>query len=422
MQFLQKILGKAEPVIKKCFRKVRQILLVISHKFSFIKQKIEDFEVKYFHKGSLKDKVLTKYIIKELFLYFFVAFLFFFFIFFCNQILLVAENILKKRVPLGDVIKLMWYSLPMIIAQSAPFATLVGFLMCLGRMMSDNEILILRASGQSYKTVVVPVIIMGLIISVVSFFVNDYLLPIGNIKYNRKFLEITRSNPGILIEPNSIKRLNNATIVIGEATNNRVNDMVIFDKGKDNKQRIIISGPADAVNAKRDGILLQLNMTDTVVMFLDTKHKSDLDVLDSKETVLNIFDSAVFSTGTITSPREMTSFDVGRLIRNLKKKERYSKRQLNQYRMEYHKKFALPFASIFFAFLAIPLAFLFGKHNGQTIGLVIGLLICVWFWSMQILGQIFSSRNGMNGIFAMWLPDAIIFIVASLMFMVLKKK
>ncbi len=422
MQFLQKILGKAEPVIKKCFRKVRQILLVISHKFSFIKQKIEDFEVKYFHKGSLKDRVLTKYIIKELFLYFFVAFLFFFFIFFCNQILLVAENILKKRVPLGDVIKLMWYSLPMIIAQSAPFATLVGFLMCLGRMMSDNEILILRASGQSYKTVVVPVIIMGLIISVVSFFVNDYLLPIGNIKYNRKFLEITRSNPGILIEPNSIKRLNNATIVIGEATNNRVNDMVIFDKGKDNKQRIIISGPADAVNAKRDGILLQLNMTDTVVMFLDTKHKSDLDVLDSKETVLNIFDSAVFSTGTITSPREMTSFDVGRLIRNLKKKERYSKRQLNQYRMEYHKKFALPFASIFFAFLAIPLAFLFGKHNGQTIGLVIGLLICVWFWSMQILGQIFSSRNGMNGIFAMWLPDAIIFVVASLMFMVLKKK
>lgn len=422
MQFLQKILGKIEPVIKKCFRKVRQILLVISHKFSFIKQKIEDFEVKYFHKGSLKDKVLTKYIIKELFLYFFVAFLFFFFIFFCNQILLVAENILKKRVPLGDVIKLMWYSLPMIIAQSAPFATLVGFLMCLGRMMSDNEILILRASGQSYKTVIIPVIIMGLIISVVSFFVNDYLLPIGNIKYNRKFLEITRSNPGILIEPNSIKRLNNATIVIGEATNNRVNDMVIFDKGKDNKQRIIISGPADAVNAKRDGILLQLNMTDTIVMFLDTKHKSDLDVLDSKETVLNIFDSAVFSTGTITSPREMTSFDVGRLIRNLKKKERYSKRQLNQYRMEYHKKFALPFASIFFAFLAIPLAFLFGKHNGQTIGLVIGLLICVWFWSMQILGQIFSSRNGMNGIFAMWLPDAIIFIVASLMFMVLKKK
>ena len=90
--------------------------------------------------------------------------------------------------------------------------------------------------------------------------------------------------------------------------------------------------------------------------------------------------------------------------------------------MEFHKKFSLPFASIFFAFLAIPLAFLFGKHNGQTIGLVAGLLICVWFWAMQILGQIFSSRNGMNGVFAMWLPDAIIFIVGTLLFTVLNKK
>ena len=402
--------------------KIKKTLNLVSQKLNPIKQKISDFEVKYFHKGDLQNRVLTKYILKELFLYFFVAFLFFFFIFFCNQILLVAESILKKRVPLKEVVKLMWYSLPMIIAQSAPFATLVGFLMCLGRMMSDNEILILRASGQSYRIVIFPVIVLGLVISVVSFFVNDYLLPIGNIKYNRMYLEITRSNPGILIEANSIKRLNNATIVIGDATDNKVHDMVIFDKGSDSKQRIIVSGEGEAFNAKRDGILLQLNMTDTVIMFLDTKKRSNLDLLNSNETTLNIFDSAVFSGTTITSPREMTSFDVARLIKNLKSREHYSKRQLNQYRMEFHKKFSLPFASIFFAFLAIPLAFLFGKHNGQTIGLVIGLLICVWFWAMQILGQIFSSRNGMNGIFAMWLPDAIVLIVATLLYVVLKKK
>ncbi|HOS30781.1 MAG TPA: YjgP/YjgQ family permease, partial [Treponemataceae bacterium] len=39
---------------------------------------------------------------KELFLFFIVAFLFFFLIFFVNQILLMAEDILKKRVPLFD--------------------------------------------------------------------------------------------------------------------------------------------------------------------------------------------------------------------------------------------------------------------------------------------------------------------------------
>ncbi|MDD6654419.1 MAG: LptF/LptG family permease, partial [Treponema sp.] len=86
-----------------------------------------------------------RYLTKELFMYFFVAFLFFFMIFFVNQILYWAETILKQRAPAHQVAKLMLYALPGVISQSAPFATLVGFLMCLGRLMTDNEILILRA-------------------------------------------------------------------------------------------------------------------------------------------------------------------------------------------------------------------------------------------------------------------------------------
>ena len=92
---------------------------------------------------------------------------------------------LAKRAPFADVAKIMIYSMPAIIAQSAPFATLVGFLMCLGRMASDNEILIFRASGFSFRSILYPVLILGLAISFVSFFVNDYLLPLGTIKYNQ---------------------------------------------------------------------------------------------------------------------------------------------------------------------------------------------------------------------------------------------
>ncbi len=79
----------------------------------------------------IKSHVITRYIVKELLLYFFIAFLFFFFVFFVNQILLMAEELLKKHVQLVDVVKLVTYSLPFVVAQSAPFATLVGFLMCL---------------------------------------------------------------------------------------------------------------------------------------------------------------------------------------------------------------------------------------------------------------------------------------------------
>ena len=64
--------------------------------------------------------------------------------------------------------RIMVYSLPFIVAQSAPFATLVGFLMSLGGMMSSNEILIFRASGFSFLRILVPVASLGLIISIGS--------------------------------------------------------------------------------------------------------------------------------------------------------------------------------------------------------------------------------------------------------------
>ena len=111
--------------------------------------KIEDFRVKYLGKGQLGDYVLIRYLCKELMLYFGVSFLFFFMIFFVNQILLLIGELLKQRVPFSDAYRLMIYTLPFVISQSAPFSTLVGFLMCLGRIMSDNEVLIIRASGQS---------------------------------------------------------------------------------------------------------------------------------------------------------------------------------------------------------------------------------------------------------------------------------
>ncbi|MDE5898727.1 MAG: LptF/LptG family permease [Treponemataceae bacterium] len=379
-------------------------------------------QIHLFHKGKLQDRVLVKYLVKELLLYFSVAFLFFFMIFFVNQILLLAENILKKRVPFPDVVRLITYCLPFVIAQSAPFATLVGFLMCLGRLMSDNEVLILRASGQSYVIIMLPVIVLGLLISIFSFFVNDYLLPIGNINYNKLYRQILASNPGVEIEANTIKRLNNATIIIGDVKDNVVSDLVFFDKGRKGTQRIIVAGKSSLVSAKKEGVLMQMNMTDSAVVFLDTSKRMNFDILDSDATVLNIFDSSFFSGNYSTTPREMTSYDLGRLIKSMKGRKNYSKRQLNLYRMEYNKKFSLPFGSIFFAVLALPLAFLFGKHNGQTIGLIIGLFICVLYWAMMILGQIFSSRNGISGFWAMWFPDIVIGIAGLLFYVVLKKK
>ena len=372
--------------------------------------------------GGINRHVLFRYLMKELFLYFFIAFLFFFMVFFVNQILLVAENILKKHVPVFDVMRLITYSLPMVIAQSAPFATLVGFLMCLGRLASDNEILILRASGQSYRIILKPVLILGILISIASFFVNDYLLPLGTINYNKLYRSILTSNPAVELESNSIKRTNDKTLVIGEVQGENVSDLIFFDTDSDGGQRIIVADASVVKKSTAAGVLMKLIMNDASVLMFDSSKKNDYEVLTSEEVELNIFESTFLENNKAVSPREMTSYDLYKEIKEMKNDAEVTQKKKNRYNLELAKKFSVPFGSIFFAILAMPLALIFGKHNGQTIGLIMGLFISLFYWAVSIVGQIFSSRTGVYGVTTMWAPNILIGVAGLLFYLRLLRK
>ena len=380
------------------------------------------FETAMQEENGINRHVLFRYLMKELFLYFFIAFIFFFMVFFVNQILLVAENILKKRVPVMDVMRLIAYSLPMVIAQSAPFATLVGFLMCLGRLASENEILILRASGQSYKIILKPVLLLGILISIASFFVNDYLLPLGTLNYHKLYRSILASNPAVELESNSIKRTNDKTLVIGEVSGENVSDLIFFDTDNDGGQRIIVADESVVRKANSIGVLMKLIMNDASVLMFDKDKKNDYDVLTSENVELNIFESTFLENDRAISPREMTSYDLYKEIKAMKDDAEVTPKKRNRYHLELAKKFSMPFGSIFFAILALPLALIFGKHNGQTIGLILGLFISLFYWAVSIIGQIFSSRTGVYGVTTMWAPNILIGMAGILFYLRLLRK
>ena len=397
--------------IKKIIKRIKQTAV-----FKKIFEIYDFIQVKVLKTGELKNHILIRYLLRDLFLYFFVSFLFFFMIFFVNQILLKGEELLAKSAPFGDVVKVMVYSLPFIIAQSAPFATLVGFLMSLGGMMSNNEILILRTAGFSFIRIFIPTIILGILISIGSFFVNDYLLTVGSIKYNQLLRKISNSTPTIELESNSVKKLGSSQIVIGNVTDSQVSDLILFDT-KDGKERMIFAGESTLAGSSYNGVLLELNMNDSLVFSVDRIKSGDFDVISSDKTTLNIFDSVIMGN-TMQSAQEMTSYDLGKTIKKMRidvQENPNLKQKLNVWVMEYHKKFSLPFASIFFAFLAFSIAFLVGKHNGQTIGLFVGIVICVLYWAMQIMGQLFVVRIGLNSFWCIWVPNILIGIISILL-------
>ena len=406
------------------------------------------------HSGRGTSWTIFRYIISETALSFMVAFLFFFFIFFINQILLMAEEILSKKVPLHQVALLIFYSLPAIVAMAAPFAALVGTLMSVGRLSSDNEVLVLLSSGLSYRTLFFPILFVGIIISLFSFISNDILLPAGTVEFGKLYRTILVSTPALELQSNSVKKFKNTVIVTGEAEGNTIEDIVIIDRTADGERRFIFSQEAELREGTSSSLTLDLSKA-----FLHIAKESaqkDYDYAIMENVRYSITQQDIMQSVGSVGPREMSSPDVANeilkkekalFIRSQEKKanalasglalenslrqgpshaswnqrsmfaESFGQqkkelediqddRNLQVYRLEYYKKFSIPFGAVSFIFLALPLG-LFAKKSGQTMGFAIGLIIAVLYWALLIGGQTMGVRLGYSPFWAMWLPNAL---------------
>lgn len=398
------------------------------------------------------SRTVFRYIFTETLFAFLVSFAFFFFIFFVNQLLLLAQQILTKKVPFDQVALLILYAIPSIIAMSAPFATLLGTLITIGRFTSDNEILVLLSSGLSYKNIFEPTLLVGVIVMLLSFGANDYLLPKGTIEFTKLYRKILASTPALEIQSNSIKKFSNTIVVTGLVSGSVINDMLILDRTGDGERRMIISKNTEFYDAGKEG--LRLDMENAFIHSAKETTREDYDYTESELLHYRIKDKDLMSNQTTISAREMSIRDVWRVIRekeaeinNTLDVRNYEtlgaalelenvirrgpsfrdwrqretlltsfKREFNIshtilrdrslliFRLEFHKKLSVPFGSFAFIFLAVPLGLL-AKKSGQAVGFVAGILVSVVYWTLLLGGQNMGIKLGTSPFWSMWLPN-----------------
>ncbi len=398
---------------------------------------------------------IHRYVISEFIFSFIVAFLFFFFIFFVNQLLLLAEEILSKNVSIKNVFLIILYSLPSITAFTFPFASLVGALMSVSRLSSDNEILAFQASGVQYRTLLIPLLIVGLFLSAFSFIVNDYFLPLSTIKFSRLYRDILYSTPELELDSYTVKKYQSTTLITGNVSNKVIRNMVIIDRTSHKDKRIITASSGELVPSTAQRGISSISLRNVFSLTPKNKQQGKFNYFFSDSMLYNILlKNLSFSIKSLT-PREMSSVDIYRGI--IDKKNRLAKRkQENQnqiisirkklwenyshvrtepvsyknidslykelvnhenkqfhdrnlqiYELEFYKKFSITFACFIFIFFAFPLS-LYSRKSGRSTGFGIGLLVSVFYWSLLFAGQTLGIRMNISPFIAMWGPDIII--------------
>jgi lipopolysaccharide export system permease protein len=364
----------------------------------------------------------------------------------------MAQEILTKQVPFIEVALLVLFSLPGVIAMSAPFASLVGTLMTVGRLKSDNEILVILSSGLSYKNVFYPAITVGIVISIISFFANDVLLPAGTIQFGKLYRQILVSTPALELEANSVKKFKDTVIVTGGVSGTAIDNLLILDRTKDGERRLIMANNAELKDTGKDG--LNLDLSRAFILSSKEIEREDYDYASAGYLRYWVKQEDLIQSMSTISPREMSSRDVYTEIQrqtvelNRQLNERRYKitvhalnleeslrkgpssenwnRRFNQlaslqrevqsyisfeedssisnYWLEFYKKFSIPFGAFSFIFLAVAMG-LVAKKSGQTVGFIFGLIISVIYWALLLGGQTMGIRFDTSPFWSIWTPN-----------------
>lgn len=398
---------------------------------------------------------LYRYLTKEYMFAFMIGFIFYFSIFFVNQLLVIAKNILIASVSFIDVIRILIYSVPIILAYVFPFASLSGTAMMLGDLASNNEILALRSHGISFWRLLQPLLVMSLLVSALSFFLNDVFLPLGTIEYKKLYKELLYSSPELELEAQGVTRFGKTLFKAGEIDEGIIYDLVIFETSTSGVRTII---------AKEGRILEEESSSDRVTLLLQQvsgldprgRGLDDFDVFNAETMVYTMFLSSVNMNFLSVSPNEMSSIDLFRSISEKKddieaqrdariaeasdqrtkaiswyqkavesgnpddfaksdtyfttyleqKDVKVQSRSLQYMRLEFFKKTALPLACTIFVIFAFPLSTTRLK-NGRLLGFGLGVVISTLYWFILFAAQAIGSRTFLPPLLLMWLPNLI---------------
>jgi lipopolysaccharide export LptBFGC system permease protein LptF len=86
------------------------------------------------------------------------------------------------------------------------------------------------------------------------------------------------------------------------------------------------------------------------------------------------------------------------------KAKKINDRELQQYSLELHRKFAFPFACLFFMVFAFPIGLL-ARRSGRIVGFGIGLFVSVIYWGLLVVGHHIGFKENYPPLVAMWLPN-----------------
>ena len=299
-------------------------------------------------------RTLYFYLIKELSPAVLLGLIGFTFILLTGRILQLTELFVNKGVPLGYILRLLYFLLPSFLVLTIPMATLLSVLLAFNRLSSDNEITALKASGVSLYQMIPPVLVFAFTTYAATTFLSLYSVPWANEGSRALLYEVASSKASAGIREKMFNDDFEGLVLYVEEIQPRTLrwEKVFISDSRNPAQVLTIIAREGEVLSDPGTLAITLRLKRGAIHKLgkepDAYEKIDFSTYDLR---LHLKTGLKEKRTEEKHPADMTLAELGRSIQALRAKGSHAKIQW----VKVHEKFSIPFACLVFGLIGVPL-------------------------------------------------------------------
>ncbi len=354
---------------------------------------------------------IQRYLLREISAPTLLSLLIFSFVLLMGKIPRLAELVITKGVPAGEILKLFSYLLPTFLSVTIPLSFLLGILLAFGRLSSDSEFIALKASGVSLYSLVKPVLLLAIVFSLLTAWITITVEPASKTAFRGKLFQVASSNASVSVKPGVFNDEFEGIVLYTQeidSVSGIMQNVFISDERESETPATITARQGRFISDPNQYSLTLRLSSGNIHRRPETKRQSTYQTIsfNNYDINLNIGDQLDGSQRR-RSRSELSWTELNNAIDDASSNsKRFS------LEVEKHERVVIAFAPLVLALIGIPLG-LQSQRSGKGAGFTLALLtFLVYYVLLTIAGNI-ADKGFIPAAIILWLPNLFFLLIGS---------
>jgi LPS export ABC transporter permease LptG/LPS export ABC transporter permease LptF len=322
----------------------------------------------------------------------------------------LAGDIRRNHIAFHTVFSYYRFVVFQILNYTVPISVLVTTLVTFAIFSKNNEVTAFKSSGISLYRIALPVLLLGIVTSVLSYLLLDYVLPYSNRRTDELRSKIKSNRP--------VSVANQQQKLWFHGRGNYIINFLSYDRNqKELSQVQVFELHPKAFRLARRVYADRARWDGQGWVFEHGWMRSFPDGGEATYTLITTPIRLFYSErpsdfeAEVKVPDQMTFNQLREYIETIRKSG-YSAEELS---VKLYQKTSWPFLSLVMCLIALPFAFKLGKA-GALYGITIALVLGLFYWMMYAIFSKFGEAGNLPPILAAWSANILFAIAALYMF------